>query len=81
MLRTVAGYFTEGYWRSDARQGPPGRVGSYHRTLATYFNALAGRGMTLERVVEPEATPRLARARPVWAEVPAVLVTRWRNAG
>jgi len=26
-VRTVSRYFTEGYWRSEARTGPPGKVG------------------------------------------------------
>src|SRR5438445_627899 len=45
--RTVSGYWDEGFWRSSARSGPPGRVGSYHRTLATYLNALAANGLVL----------------------------------
>ena len=87
-LRTIGRYFEEGYWRSDTRKGPPGKVGSYHRTLSTYVNALADAGLTLERLSEPCATASLSDApafsgsgRPVWAEVPAVLVARCRKAG
>jgi hypothetical protein len=76
VVRTVSGYFDEGFWRSDARTGPPGKVGAYHRTLSTYVNALTDAGLTLERVCEPRATSTFAERRPVWAQVPAVLVVR-----
>jgi 2-polyprenyl-3-methyl-5-hydroxy-6-metoxy-1,4-benzoquinol methylase len=77
--RTVSGYFAEGYWRSERRTGPPGKVGSYHRTLSTYINALTDAGLTLERVREPCATAGLAERRPVWAQVPAVLIGQCRK--
>ena len=75
-VRLVSGYFAEGYWRSDARTGPPGKVGSYHRTLSTYVNAFHDAGFFLQRLAEPRATGRHAERRAVWAEVPAVLVAR-----
>lgn len=77
--RAVARYFAEGWWRSGERTGPPGTVGAYHRTLGTYVNALADVGLPLERLAEPCATGLLAERRPVWAEVPAVLVARCRR--
>jgi SAM-dependent methyltransferase len=79
IVRTVRGYFTEGFWRSASRTGPPGKVGAYHRTLTTYLDALADAGLTLERVREPCASGIHAERRPVWAEVPAVLVARCRK--
>jgi ubiquinone/menaquinone biosynthesis C-methylase UbiE len=79
MVRTVAGYFTEGHWQSESRTGPPGKVGAYHRTLSTYLNALTNAGLVLERVSEPRATGSLAERRPVWGEVPAVLVASCRK--
>lgn len=78
-VRTIGSYFTEGYWRSDTRAGPPGKVGAYHYTLSTYLNTLLDAGLTLEQVSEPRATPILATARPIWAEVPAVFVGRCRK--
>jgi ubiquinone/menaquinone biosynthesis C-methylase UbiE len=83
VVRTIGAYFQEAHWRSETRPGPPGKVGSYHRTLATYVNALTDAGLTLERLVEPRGkavaaeSPSLAgMGRPVWMEVPAVLVAR-----
>jgi ubiquinone/menaquinone biosynthesis C-methylase UbiE len=78
-IRTVAGYFTEGYWRSDARTGPPGKVGAYHRTLSTYVNSLIELGLTIERIAEPRLTGAHAASRPVWTEVPAALTVRCRK--
>ena len=79
IVRTVSGYFTEGYWRSDTRPGPPGKVGSYHRMLSTYVNALFGLGLTIERMVEPRLTGHHAERRPVWTEVPGALTVRCRK--
>jgi len=78
-VRTVRGYWEEGYWRSETRTGPPGKVGSYHRTLSTYVDALTDAGFVLERMREPRATGRSAELRPVWAEVPATLAVRCRK--
>lgn len=50
-------YFYEGRWTSSAHN-PAGvriRVGSSHRTMSTYLNALINAGFALERVVEPPA--------------------------
>ncbi len=80
-IRTIGDYFAEGYWRSDTRTGPPGKVGAYHSMLSTYLNTLIDAGLTLERVSEPRAPPTLAESRPIWAEVPAALVARCRKAG
>lgn len=85
-VRTIGRYFEEGYWRSDTRTGPPGKVGAYHRMLSTYVNALSDAGLTLERLSEPRPPASLPdvpafAARPVWEEVPAVLVARCRTVG
>ncbi len=86
-LRTVGRYFVEGYWRSDTRTGPPGKVGAYHRTLSTYVNALTDAGLTLERLSEPQAAGDSPKSpafsggvrRPVWTEVPAILAASCRK--
>lgn len=65
--RMVTGYFAEGYWKSDQRVGPAGKVGAYHRTLTTFLNTLTGAGFTLRRVQE------LAGPVAGWQEVPPVL--------
>lgn len=75
-VRTIGSYFSEGYWRSETRSGPPGKVGAYHRTLSTYLNTLIDVGLTPERVSEP---PAEIAARPIWAEVPATLIARCRK--
>ena len=76
----MSAYFTEGYWRSDARLGPPGKVGAYHRMLSTYVNALVAVGLTIEQMAEPRLTGPAAERRPVWAEVPGALAVRCRAA-
>jgi ubiquinone/menaquinone biosynthesis C-methylase UbiE len=74
--RAVSGYWNEGYWRSETRVGPPGKIGAYHRTLATYVNALVDYGLVIERILEPQASGRRAQSRPIWTEVPAGLIMR-----
>lgn len=79
LRRLISAYFVEGHWRSTERVGPPGKVGAYHRMLSTYLNELANLGLMLERAAEPRANAGLARSRPIWREVPAVLVARCRK--
>ncbi|HEX4207483.1 MAG TPA: class I SAM-dependent methyltransferase [Ktedonobacteraceae bacterium] len=86
-VRTIGRYFIEGHWRSDTRPGPPGKVGAYHRTLSTYVNALTDAGLQLVHLSELGVTngntpdsPSLSHvSRPVWADVPAVLVASCRK--
>ncbi|GCE21031.1 methyltransferase domain-containing protein [Dictyobacter kobayashii] len=80
-VRTIRRYFAEGHWRSDTRPGPPGKVGAYHRTLSTYVNSLTDAGLQLVRLSEPgppsavPASLSFSRVnRPVWSEVPSILV-------
>lgn len=84
--RAVSRYFAQGYWRSDTRPGPPGKVGAYHRMLSTYVNTLSDAGLEIVRLSEPRAdtnppqSPSLSGlGRPVWAEVPAILVALCRK--
>lgn len=64
------GYFVEGQREAlgdDAR----------HRTLATYINAVAARGFTVRRVMEPSAEDRDVCGNPefeAWCRMPSVLV-------
>ena len=67
------GYFSEGRWNTGG-DGVRGRVGSNHRTLATYLNTVVTHGFVLEAAGEPrwqlnETTPAM----------PFFLVTRWRR--
>ncbi len=86
-VRTIGRYFVEGWWRSDTRPGPPGRVGAYHRTLSTYVNELSAAGLQLVHLSEPGAISTAPESlslslsgRPVWKEVPAVLVASCKRA-
>ncbi|GHO59790.1 class I SAM-dependent methyltransferase [Ktedonobacter robiniae] len=86
VVRTIGRYFVEGHWRSDTRPGPPGKVGSYHRTLSTYINSLTEAGLQVERLSEPIGTSAVATSssvsradRPVWQEVPSILVVSCRK--
>jgi hypothetical protein len=81
LVRHVRDYCNEGFWRSDQGTGPPGKVGSYHRTLSTYLNGVIDVGLRLERVLEPQPRPRMAQLRPIWTTVPAVLIARCRKPG
>jgi ubiquinone/menaquinone biosynthesis C-methylase UbiE len=68
----VRRYATEGFWMSGG-DGVRGRVGSHHRTLATYVNDLIASGFAIERLEEPLAGDDAAQAG-LFAEIPTVLV-------
>ncbi len=53
-----------------------GKVGSHHRTLSTYVNALVRAGLAIDRFVEPRAKGRLVERVPGYREVPPFLVAR-----
>lgn len=72
----VSGYFAEGFWRSSNPDGIRGKVGSHHRTLSTYINALAHAGLSIEHLDEPRATGDLAERIPGYLEIPPFLVAR-----
>ncbi len=86
VVRTIGRYFVEGYWRSQTRPGPPGKVGAYHRTLSTYINTLTEAGLQLVHLSEVGGTSTTTNSqsllhlnRPVWQEVPTVLVASCRK--
>lgn len=76
--REVSGYFSEGFWTSTNPAGVRGQVGEYHRTLSTYLNTLVETGLTLERILEPQAAGRTAMAVPGVREAPSILLIRAR---
>jgi len=47
-----AGYFEERWWTTGG-DGVRGRVGSHHRTLSTYLNALVKAGLATDAIAEP----------------------------
>ena len=57
------------------------RVGSNHRTLATYFNTLVEHGLAIERVVEPPPPADWLSEPPAVGAVPVYLVCRCRRTG
>lgn len=86
VVRTIRSYFVEGHWRSDVRPGLPGKVGSYHRTLSTYVNALVDAKLEVMHLSEPQTSvgnadpPSLSGlSRAVWGEVPTILVVKCRK--
>lgn len=78
VVREVTGYFSEGFWQSSNPTGVRGQVGAFHRMLSTYFNAFAGAGFYVERIVEPTATPQRAVQVPGNLEVPSFMLLRLR---
>jgi SAM-dependent methyltransferase len=75
-VREVTGYFDEGFWLSDNREGVRGKVGARHRMLGTYLNALADAGFRLKRVIEPRAYGARALEVPGNREVPSIMLLR-----
>jgi 2-polyprenyl-3-methyl-5-hydroxy-6-metoxy-1,4-benzoquinol methylase len=70
---TDGGYFDERWWNTGG-DGVRGRVGSNHRTLSTYLNALTAAGFALDAADEPPWWPT-TEGRPM----PFFLVTRWHR--
>jgi SAM-dependent methyltransferase len=53
-----AGYYREGFWRSNAALSDLRReVGSNHRMLSTYANMLVAHGLVVEELAEPVLEP------------------------
>jgi SAM-dependent methyltransferase len=75
--RPRTSYFDEGWWQS-ASPGFRGKVGSSHRMLSTYFNALIEHGLRPDRVAEPQrvgdwpSEPDLVDSGPAFLVVRAV---------
>jgi 2-polyprenyl-3-methyl-5-hydroxy-6-metoxy-1,4-benzoquinol methylase len=51
--RIITHYAHEGFWRSSNSTGLRGRVGAYHRTLATYLNGIIRAGFEFHHIEEP----------------------------
>lgn len=75
--RHVRSYFDEGYAALPDSPGVRGRIGTHHRTLATYLNTLYDAGFVLERIAEPQATGAAAARQPGAVEAPMFLVARF----
>lgn len=71
------GYFTEGWWRSQAAKSLLRRqVGSNHRTISTYINALVRHDLPVESVAEPPPPAHWLSENPNLDPVPVFLVLR-----
>jgi ubiquinone/menaquinone biosynthesis C-methylase UbiE len=77
--QAIKSYFVEGLWRSDNLDGIRGKVGAYHRTITTYFNALWDAGLALEHLIEPQALDDMAIRYPAYHDNPTTLVARCRK--
>jgi len=73
--RWISDYFTERFWRSSNPQGVR-RAGNFHRTLASYINALIDCGFAIERVEEPRASQLLEIQQPEYSAVPIFWAVR-----
>lgn len=78
-IRGTGDYFAEGFWQPAGAPGVRGRVGAHHRTLSSYFNALSDAGLSVERVVEPLATPALIERMSGYRWLPPALLSRCRK--
>lgn len=72
---TIGGYLNERFWRSTNPEGVR-RAGNYHRTFATYLNALAGAGFRIAEAAEPAANDQLGAERPLYREIPMFFAAR-----
>ena len=78
-VRESGDYFAEGFWQPAGAPGVRGRVGTYHRTLSAYLNALAEAGLMLERTAEPAASGSLLQKMPGYRGVPPALLMQCRK--
>jgi SAM-dependent methyltransferase len=74
------GYYEEGFWFTDAPSSTlRRRVGSNHRMLSTYLNALIRHDLALDEIVEPDFPAAWAEASPEKDPVPVFLAARCRK--
>jgi len=70
-----AGYYTEGFWVTDAPNSSlRQKVGANHRTLSTYLNAVLEHGFSIERIAEPKPPGEWNASTPELDPVPTILV-------
>ena len=73
-------YYDELWWQATAARSALRReVGANHRTLSTYVNALAGHGLTIEAMHEPEPDASWVVGREDAARYPLYLIVRCRR--
>jgi len=78
LYRSVDNYFTEGWWMPEAESAYQGEHKKVkHRPMSRYVNALAARGFTIRRMLEPRPSPEALILKPqldICSRVPMVLV-------
>jgi SAM-dependent methyltransferase len=77
---SAEGYYREGWWLAD-NPGLRSRVGSTHRMLSTYVNALRRHGFVVDAMREPWAGDAWNARQPGRPPVPVYLVARCSMAG
>ena len=71
------GYFTEGWWRSEAPESKLRQVvGANHRTVSTYLNAMVRHGLAIDAISEPQPPDSWAAATPRRGPVPMFFAVR-----
>jgi len=69
-------YFVAGFFQSERSGSLLAQVGAYHRTLATYLNALAAAGLRITHAIEPQRTGSVGTPNPGYSVVPLLLLMR-----
>lgn len=72
--REISSYFQEGFWKSTYAEGVRGKVGAHHRMLSTYINTLVQAGLTLDKILEPQAVTESPEALSRFQVIPAFMI-------
>lgn len=79
LARLARSYLTEGHWVSSYPQGVRGQVGAWHRTLSTYVTTAIRSRWEIEHMIEPVSLTREGAVVTKGAEIPRVLMLRFRR--
>lgn len=78
--RLAQTYLTEGHWISTYPHGVRGQVGAWHRTISTYVTTAIRSGWAIEHMIEPVTLTHEGTEVAKGAEIPRVLMIRFRHA-
>jgi SAM-dependent methyltransferase len=79
LQRVAPCYLSEGHWVSTYPHGVRGQVGAWHRTISTYVNTAIRTGWAIEHMIEPVTLTREGQVVAKGAEIPRVLMIRFRR--